>query len=332
MTRAVLGVDVGGTKTAAVLATLDGQVIRRERAGAGNYQAIGLEAARQVYTDAVTPLLLEARERGLSVEAAAFGLCGLDRPIDEVRLRGIITPLLSPATRALLLNDTGLILRAGTHDGVGVAVVSGTGSNCLGRGPEGAEARIGGFGHGFGDDGSAEDIGRDGARAAFRAEDGRGEATTLGPLLVARYDLVHLYDLVDYFLVDAPDGQASMGALAPLVFEAALGGDAVCQAILQEAGEELGRAAVVVGQQLFESDAALPLVLGGSVWQRGQGETMRSAFMTTVRAAFPGSTISTLSGPPVLGAVLLAMDEVDSEVGRSPEVRQRLLEALEVSP
>ena len=90
MKRAVLGVDVGGTKTAAVLATLEGEVIARQRAGAGNYQAIGLEPARAVYAEVVTPLLAEAERRGLSVDAAAFGLCGLDRPVDEARLERVI--------------------------------------------------------------------------------------------------------------------------------------------------------------------------------------------------------------------------------------------------
>ena len=331
MTRAVLGVDVGGTKTAAVLATSVGEVIGRRRCGGGNYQAIGLEPAREVYAEAVGPLIAQAADLGLSVDAAAFGLCGLDRPVDEARLAEIIAPLVDTETQTILVNDTALILRAGTRDGVGVAVVSGTGSNCLGQGPDGAQARIGGFGHGFGDDGSAEDIGREGARAAFRAEDGRGEATSLGPLLVARYALDHLYDLVDHFLVDAPDGQASMGALAPLVFEAALSGDGVCQAILREAGEELGCAAVVVGKKLFSPAAAMPLVLGGSVWQRGKGETMREAFMQTVVEAFPAATVSTLTGPPVMGALLLAIDSLEPEAGRSIEVRQRLLSGLEVS-
>ena len=271
MTRAVLGVDVGGTKTAAVLATLEGEVVEQRRAGGGNYQAIGLEPARVVYAQVVTPLLAAASRLGLSVEATAFGLCGLDRPVDEARLEGIIAPLVSPGTPTTLVNDTARILRAGTHDGVGVSVVSGTGSNCVGRGPDGSEARIGGFGHDFGDAGSAEDIGREGAQAAFRAADGRGQATALGALLVERYGLAHLYDLVDHFLVDAPGGQSSMGALAPLVFEAALEGDGVCTAILRHAGEELGHAAVVVGQQLFET-----LLVGRREQGSAQSQSLQS--------------------------------------------------------
>ena len=251
--------------------------------------------------------------------------------MDAERLAGVISQLVDTQERTTLVNDTSLVLRAGTTDGVGVAVVSGTGSNCVGRGPDGQEARIGGFGHGFGDDGSAEDIGREGARAAFRAEDGRGEPTELATLLVERFELSHLYELVDHFLMDAGGERTTMGALAPLVFEAAQRGDGVCQSILEDAGEALGHAAVVVAQRLFREGDELPLVLGGSVWQRGQGETMRSAFIERVQQVFQRARISTLAGPPVLGAALLAMDTLDATAARASSVRHRLADGLEVS-
>ena len=329
MTLAALGVDAGGTKTAGVLATADGEVVATSLGGGGNYHAIGLTAAGEVYASVVEPLLAAAQERGLTVTAAAFGLSGLDRPVDGDRLRGLVAQLLPSGVRSVCVNDTSLILRAGTRDGVGVAVVSGTGSNCVGRGADGAEARIGGFGHTFGDDGSADDIGREGARAAFRAEDGRAEPTGLRDLLMARFELTDLHDLIDRFLPDAPEGPLSPGALAPLVFEAAEAGDAVCRAILTAAGAELGHAAVVVGRQLFASGAALPLVLGGAVWQRGRGERMRDAFIARVREDFPEASISTLTGPPVLGAALFALDQLQDDAVRSDAVRARLLQGLE---
>ena len=49
------------------------------------------------------------------------------------------------------------------------------------------------------------------------------------------------------------------GALAPLVFEAAVGGDAICQAILVDAGQSLAHAAIVVARQLFALDDAVPI-------------------------------------------------------------------------
>ena len=325
MTTAVLGVDAGGTKTAGVLVTSEGEVRATACAGGGNYQAIGLRAAGEVYADVIRPLLTAARRDGLDVSGAGFGLSGLDRPVDSERLRGLITPLLPDVEHLALVNDTSLILRAGTRDGVGVAVVSGTGSNCVGRGPEGVERRIGGFGFDFGDDGSAHDIGRDGARAAFRAADGRAEPTALTGLIMARYGLAELHDLVDRFLPDAEDRQTA-GALAPLVFEAALAGDAICQAILVDAGQSLAHAAIVVARQLFALDDAVPIVLGGAVWQQGQGESMREAFGGAVREVFPAAMVSVLQGPPVIGAALLALDGVASEAAQDASVHAALLE------
>ena len=328
MIPAVIGVDVGGTKTAGVLATLEGEVLATSLGGPGNYQAVGLEAARGVYLEVLRPLVSEAAHRGASLEASAFGLCGLDRPVDAERLEGVLSELVDAQGPMILVNDTALVLRAGTTAGVGVAVVSGTGSNCVGRAHDGRVARIGGFGHDFGDDGSAEDIGRAGARAAFRAEDGRGEGTLLGAMLCERFELPHLYALIDRFVVDAEGGQASLGILAPLVFEAAERGDAVCAQILRDAGEELAHAALVVARQLFGPTEALPLVLGGSVWQRGEGDTMRGAFISRVQGEFPHARVSTLSGPPVMGAALLALDAIAPKEARSSALRARLMAEL----
>ena len=328
MNSAVIGVDVGGTKTAGVLANLQGGVLEISVGGPGNYQAIGLDAAARVYAEVIAPLMARARTHGVDVHASAFGLCGLDRPVDAERLEGVLCPLVTAGAPMTLVNDTDLILRAGTHDGVGVAVVSGTGSNCIGRSAAGQQARIGGFGHDFGDDGSAEDIGREGARAVFRAEDGRAPATALSALITTRFGLTHIYELVERFLVDATEGEASLGEIAPLVFEAAAGGDAVCAQILTHAGEELGHAAVVVGRQLFEPDAPLPVVLGGSVWQRGEGETMRDAFKGRVTRDFPQADVRTLSSPPVTGALLLAMDALGDVRARSEALHARLGDAL----
>jgi len=325
----VIGLDVGGTKTAAALATRDGQVLATSLSGPGNYQAIGLDAAAEVYAQALRPLRALIERDGHRLEASAFGLCGLDRAVDAERLSTIITPLIKGARPPLLVNDTALVLRAGTPDGVGVALVSGTGSNCLGRGPSGDEARIGGFGHDFGDDGSAEDIGRAGVRAVFRAEDGRGAPTSLRRLLFEHYALSELHDFVDRFLVDAPGGQASLGEIAPLVFQAALAGDTCAHQIVVEAGEELAHSALVVTRRLFAEGDPVPFVLGGSVWQRAKGDAMRDAFMSRVKRTFAAARISTLSGPPVLGALLLALDQVDALDTQSVALRERLLEGLE---
>lgn len=325
MSHLVVGLDAGGTKTAAVLASLDGQVLARTSSGPGNYQAVGLDVAREAYERALAPLQRVADERGDQIAAVAYGLSGVDRPRDEERLRPMLMEITPDQAAWDVVNDTYLILRAGTDDGVGIAVVSGTGSNAVGTGADGRHARIGGLGADFGDDGSADDIGRGALRAAFRAEDGRGEPTALRDLIVDWCGLERLDDLVDRFIADT-EQPLTLGMLAPLVFRAARAGDEVALATLRAAGEALGHSARVVGRKLFEPGDAMPLVMGGSVLQRGRVDTMRQALMSHVTAWFPHVVPTLLEAPPLLGAPLLALDLMNADAG--PAVRRRLAQGL----
>ena len=88
-----MGMDVGGTKSAGVLATLEGEVLATQLGGPGNYQAIGLDAAARVYAEVLQPLMQVVERGGHHLEASAFGLCGLDRPIDAERLSDRYPPL-----------------------------------------------------------------------------------------------------------------------------------------------------------------------------------------------------------------------------------------------
>ena len=322
---AVIGVDAGGGKTHGVLVRGDGHVMGVVDEGPGNYQSVGAAAATRVYRAVIGNLVARAAKHGLTVGAAAYGLSGLDRPRDETNLRAILSAARGDTVPFDLVNDTDLVLRAGTVDGVGLAVVSGTGSNCVGRSPGGLRARIGGLAFEFGDDGGGHDIGVEGLRAAFRGEDGRGPPTALSGMLRARYGLERLDDLdelIDAFLPNADDPLA-FGAVAPLVFGAAGEGDAVCRSILEHAGQELGLSARLLGTRLFGPDAEFPLVMGGAVLQRPSVSTMRDALLRELGREHPRAYPVKLDAPPVLGAALLALDRLAHASGGVvwPDVR-----------
>ena len=306
---AVLGVDAGGTKTAGRLASLDGSVLAESQDGPGNYQATGLDVAKRVYGRVLAPLRLAADRAGVHIAAAAFGLSGLDRPRDAARLEPLLRELVPEDIPLVAVNDTFLILRAGTTDGVGVGLVSGTGSNCVGVGRDGRRTRIGGLGGDFGDDGSADSIGRLALRAAFRGDDGRARPTALTAMLKESLGLDRLDDIVDRFIVDA-GVRLSTGLLAPLVFEAAASGDAVAHDILVESGRELALSASTIARRLFASGEVFPLVMGGSVLQKGVAavDTMERALVERVRQDFPRVEPVRLAAPPIAGAVMLAAD------------------------
>ncbi|NOZ00729.1 MAG: hypothetical protein GXP54_02425 [Deltaproteobacteria bacterium] len=327
--RAVIGVDSGNTKTAAVCVTLDGELVAHNRVGPSNYQTLGPRGALEVLTEACLPLAETAAVAGKTLAGFGFGLTGLDRPRDEAvldRVTGELIALLAETTRSLqdaprvMVNDAALVLRAGVDDGIGVAVSSGTGGNCVGMGRDGRRTQVGGLTRELGDGGGACDIARAGLRAAGRARDGRDPPTRITDLLLERLGIESIEDIMEFMIPadDADDGRDKMGlrdilealgALAPLVFRAAAEGDRVAIGILEDEGRDLGLSVGIAGARLgFSRDDEFPLVLGGGVLANAEDPTFEKAIVAEARTRFPRIVPIKLQHHPVLGAVLLALD------------------------
>jgi len=170
----VIGVDGGNSKTDVLVVDDDGAPVAYLRGGGSNSHAPG-GAVRCVATIAqiVGRAGLEA-----PAEQGAFFLCGADVPDDVAALAAALErePWVREAT---VDNDTFALLRTGTDAPDAVAVVCGSGINCVGRNARGETARYPALGWETGDWGGSEMLGREVLFHAARAEDGRGEATEL---------------------------------------------------------------------------------------------------------------------------------------------------------
>jgi N-acetylglucosamine kinase len=323
----VIGIDAGGTKTAGVCVSEGGRLVARVQTGPANYQSVGRSRAAGTLAGAFAPLREAADAAGLTVAGICWGLSGLDREKDEAVLEPVTREI--EATLAarddrrahVLVNDTFLVLRAGTDDGAGVAVVSGTGANTVGVGNDGRRFRVGGLAWELGDSGSGSDIAIAGLRAARRGTDGRGPPTRILAHYLDALGLRDIEDVIDFGIPadegrePGPDLGSGLGPLAPLVFDAASQGDPVARRILRAAGRELGLSARLVASRLFDDRDRFPLVLGGSVLRKASCPLFARTIVAGVRKQFPGVVPVTLDCGPVLGAALLALDAVAGRTG-----------------
>lgn len=322
----LLGMDAGGTKTECVgLSLVDGRVHSVVGKGS-NWQGVGREAAEEVWREVIAELLERLGASVGDVVAAGLGIAGFDRPKDEAMIKEGFDRVL-PGVPRELDNDTYLILRAGSEDGVGVAVVSGTGANAVGCGRDGTRFRVGGLGSDFGDLGSASDIGVMGLRAAMRSLDGRGPKTLLSELITERLGLERLDDVADFFVADGKREEFHPGMLAPFVFEAAGLGDQVCVEVLRWAGRELAVSARAVARRLFAREECFPLVLGGSVLQKGSTSHVVGALMEEMGLEFPNFRGCVLQERPVAGALFYALDRYIANGGKDPDRARSLCAA-----
>ena len=219
----LLAVDGGGTKTEFALMEPDGKIVRRVSLGPSNYQNIGADAARNVLRDGLSQVAEEARGELLG---ACLGLAGLDTAQDERIYSAMVGDLFGDAAAKVRIeNDCFIALHCGTLGAAGIAIIAGTGSMAIGMNEAGERARSGGWGYRFGDEGSGYYIGYQALVRAVRARDGRAPETQLAALIEEKVGMP-LFDLVVRYTAEDP-GPDAVGALAPLVTEAALAGDEV---------------------------------------------------------------------------------------------------------
>jgi len=226
------------------------------------------------------------------VERAVLGLSGLptSAPSRDALAAGVAGVL---AAREVVLCADNVTAHAGAlPDGYGVALSVGTGVNCLAvDAAAGVIHRVDGWGHLFGDDGSAFAIGRSGIAAVLRALDGRGMPTELsgsarrryGPDLPQRlYTSRGVVDDTARFAVD--------------VVDAATAGDGVAARIVGAAGRELARTAAT-GVAAMPGAGPVPvahlgrLVAGGGVLVDAYREALAGASPRAVPVPAAGSAL-----------------------------------------
>ena len=299
-----LGVDIGGTKTHALIADEEGQVLGFGERGPGNHQSVGYGGMRKVLHDATGQALAEA---GLSISqmaGAGFGIAGYDWPSQKeamllaLRSLGLQAPI-------EIVNDASLGILAGCSQGWGLAVVSGTGCNARGwdRGRK-HEGRAIGEGDLVGEGAGASELIAMAIKAMAHEWTCRGPATLLTPVLVEHYGARNLAELVEGFSTNRLEMDP---ADALLVFKAAAAGDPVALDLVRWAGDELGKLANGVIRQLGFQKLEFEVVLVGSMYDGNPLliETMRN----TIHSIAPRAKLVRLNVPPVVGAVLLGMEQ-----------------------
>jgi len=309
----LIGVDVGGTKTTALAVDLQGCVLARVQAGAGNWEGIGLEAAAQLYATIINDLLSHANAHTHDVVAAAWGLAGLDWPSDEARLRPLLAPL-TPRATLILVNDAFLPLRAGSNDSFGVGVIAGTGSTVAGVAVDGQRYRTFGLGSDWGDFDGAQSLTTAAMRMAAEAHYGRRAPTILTTLLCEWGGTPDIPTLAEG--LSRGTIMRDPATFAPRVTEAAAG-DAAAQMILATAAQLLAANAVAVAHQLGLHQQPHAVVIAGGV-----ARALFELFAQVLRAAMPVAQAVFLQCEPVVGAVLLACDAVQPRM--SAQMRRAL--------
>ncbi|MFE9603086.1 N-acetylglucosamine kinase [Streptomyces hokutonensis] len=257
----VVGLDAGGTRTRAVLATAeDGRPLGEGAAGPGNALTVPVRRLTDHLVEAIAQAVPEAARA--RVVAVAGGFAGATAASAEepghVNARTALTAALRrldiPADRVRVCSDIeAAFASAPGTPADGLALVAGTGAVALRITDRRSTATVDGDGWLLGDDGSGFWIGRSAVRAALRMADGRGTATALavsvGRALGVPGDALpgdgdwSRSDREAYRMHVLPAVMAELpirlARFAPLVVEAAGEKDAVAERLLDQAADQL---------------------------------------------------------------------------------------------
>jgi N-acetylglucosamine kinase-like BadF-type ATPase len=299
METLLLGVN-GGDSTEAVITNVTGAVLGRGLGPASNHHRVGLDKACMALRIAVDRAIahVHAREAGpLSLEkdpvwvrkesgisAAVFGLSGVDGPEDQAAFSTWLQKMGCPY-KFIICNDSELVL-GGTPEGWGVALISGTGSICVGRSKDRHTMRVGGWGHLLGDEGSGFSMAAEALKLATQAADGRRGAPTLLHAALDHWHLNAPKDLINV-IYRAETTSEDVASFATRVLDLASRNDPAAKAIADRAASALAEHVEAVVDKLNLKNPPLALA----------GRMVRMSFKRTILAKIscPLGPVSTVS-------------------------------------
>jgi N-acetylglucosamine kinase-like BadF-type ATPase len=303
----VLAVDGGNTKTDLALVDATGGLLSLVRGGGSSAHQLGVERSIEVLSGLVEQAAahagLDPSERPIASNAYLL-LAGADLPEERSTLWSHAEKL-GLASELVVDNDTLALLRAGSDRGWGVAVVCGAGINCLGRSPDGREARFLSLGEISGDWGGGGDVGLAALGAAARSADGRGPRTVLESAVPRHFGLGDALE-VSRAVHQERIPVARLVELAPVVL-AVHEQDAVAQSIVSRMADEVIAFATAALHRLELTAADPDVVLGGGLL-RAVSAPVIEKIDRGIHELAPRARVVVSPSQPIVGAALLGLD------------------------
>ena len=300
----VLGIDGGGTRTRASI--VDGErVLAFAESGSIKRLRVGAQAAEENLRALLQDVFAQAGVK--SVCAASCGVASASMPGIPQWIAAVLDDF--AVERSEVVGDHVIALDAAFHGGPGILQIAGTGTNTIGRAPDGAIESAGGWSSRLGDEGSGYWIGLNAIRKALHAYD-REEPTEVLKKVGEVWGTPAIADLIN--LGDSTPGP-DFAALAPAINELAEAGDPVAVRVLRQAAADLVENVLLVRSKLRRKHAIageVPAAWTGSVI--GKMTLVREAFFAGLHSAAPQMPVKKEAVVPLDGAIWRAKRMADS--------------------
>src|SRR6266567_494949 len=300
----VLGIDGGGTRTRASIVNAD-KTLAFAESGSIKRLRVGAVVAEKNLRALLAYVYKQAGVKG--VRAASAGVASATMPGVPEWIKAVFADF--GVERSEVVGDEVIALDAAFRGGPGILQIAGTGTNCIGRAPDGGRESAGGWSSRLGDEGSGYWIGLHAVRRGLHAYD-REEPTRVLDVVGCAWGTATLEELVN--LGDSTPGP-DFAALAPDISRLAEEGDAVALGVLKQAAVDLVESVLLVRSKLRRKhnvSGEVPLAWIGSVI--GKSRLVREAFFAGLRAEAPDMPILEGEVAGIEGAVWRAQRLADA--------------------
>ncbi len=291
----VLGIDGGGTRTRATIVDGD-RVLAFAESGSIKRLRVGAEAAEENLRAVLKDVYAQAGVNG--VGAASCGVASATMPGITEWITAVFNDF--RVVRSEVVGDHIIALDAAFRGGPGILQIAGTGTNTIGRAPDGGFESAGGWSSRLGDEGSGYWIGLHSIRRALNAHD-RDEPTQILNTVGEIWGTPTMDELIN---VGDGTPPPDFAALAPAINELAEAGDPVALGVLGQAAADLAVNVLLVRSKLRRKHGIggeVPVAWTGSVI--GKMPMVRKAFFTGLLAAAPAMPVEITETVALNGAV-----------------------------
>ena len=169
--------------------------------------------------------------------------------------------------------------------------------------------------------GGGYDLGLAAVSAAARSEDGRGQKTSLEQAVPSHFGLQTPLELAEA-VHTGRIAMRRMLELAPLLLAAA-DHDEVAAEIVDRLADEVVALARATLVRLEMIDERAEVLLGGGVLSAADADVV-AAIEERLQRVAPLATVRRAESPPVVGAALLALDELGADAAAQRRLREEL--------
>jgi N-acetylglucosamine kinase-like BadF-type ATPase len=316
----VLAVDGGNTKTIALVATLEGEVLGAARGGCSDiYNAepneISPDPESAALANAERTIMAALREADVlpsDISVSVFNMAGVDWPEDFAFWREAAQERNLGQT-IIVQNDALGILYAAAPEATGVSIVCGTGAATGARAPDGSvwhssfwQDEVHGSNH----------LGQKLLFAVYRAAMGIEPPTSLTPRVLRYYGTDTVEEVLHLFHHRHHPAPSGIDRLASILLDEADAGDDVALRVVQEHGAALGNIAIAAARKVGLEGTSFPLVLAGGVF-RHPTLVLQDAIVTRVRTTSPDIRPVRSPAEPVVGVLLQALTVAGAHADRA---------------